>query len=555
MISGDILTTSSSLNDIKDAIIFKGVTPSGGITTYATAIENIPSNVVVKRKIFPEGVYQMPTNNFTFRLPQNAIDVGDNSLHNAFYDCSSLTSVDLSSLTAVSGDYALFEAFYGCTNLTDVDLSSLTTISGFNGMSSAFEGCTSLTSVDLSSLTTISGSNGLYEAFVDCTSLVSADLSSLTTISGDNGMYDAFVGCINLTNIDLSSLTTISSSYGLYDAFYNCSNLASVDLSSLTTISMEEGMSYTFQSCTSLTSVDLSSLTTISGYLGMESAFAGCTSLTSVNLSSLENISESGVLSYAFNGCESLKSLSFPSLTSLSFGSYTDQFYEMLSGVTNCTVHFQSSLQSLMSSWSDVIAGFGGTNTTVLFDLNGIRRAYTYVERVYYDDIEDYEDVEHTIYTDVDVSELQTGDTMYYISNNSFLAKGTISAIDGNNITLSQQSSYVMGGSQSTSLTLWGITYDTYRVVVNLLGRAEPGYTLNIIFYDSSNHEIDTITYPSSVTIPTSVAITTIPYGTSKVTATLTSTSGFYGRNIESIYNYFGGQTYTRDSSKDIIIN
>ena len=41
----------------------------------------------------------------------------------------------------------------------------------------------------------------------------------------------------------------------------------------------------------------------------------------------------------------------------------------MLSGVTGCTVHFPSNLQSVIGSWTSVSAGFSGTNTTVLFDL------------------------------------------------------------------------------------------------------------------------------------------------------------------------------------------
>jgi hypothetical protein len=61
--------------------------------------------------------------------------------------------------------------------------------------------------------------------------------------------------------------------------------------------------------------------------------------------------------------------LSFPALKTTSFGSYTNQFADMLSGVTGCTVHFPSNLQAVIGSWSDVTSGFGGTNTTVLFDL------------------------------------------------------------------------------------------------------------------------------------------------------------------------------------------
>jgi hypothetical protein len=41
----------------------------------------------------------------------------------------------------------------------------------------------------------------------------------------------------------------------------------------------------------------------------------------------------------------------------------------MLSGVTGCTVHFPSNLQAVIGSWADVTAAFGGTNTTILYDL------------------------------------------------------------------------------------------------------------------------------------------------------------------------------------------
>lgn len=42
-LASDISTTSTALSDIKQAIIDKGVTPSGNITTYAAAISNIVS--------------------------------------------------------------------------------------------------------------------------------------------------------------------------------------------------------------------------------------------------------------------------------------------------------------------------------------------------------------------------------------------------------------------------------------------------------------------------------------------------------------------------------
>ena len=141
-------------------------------------------------------------------------DIRQISGSNTFYQCTSLQSVNLPSLTTISGG----NDFYGCTSLQSVDLPSLTTISG----DSAFLGCTSLQSVDLPSLTTISGSY----AFQNCTSLQSIDLPFLTTISGGSSFYK----CTSLKSVNLPSLTTISTSY----TFLNCDSLQSLDLPSLT---------------------------------------------------------------------------------------------------------------------------------------------------------------------------------------------------------------------------------------------------------------------------------------------------------------------------------
>ena len=159
------------------------------------------------------GMYQMPTESFTFSLPSDATDVVANCLSSAFQNCTGLTSVDLSSLTTISGENSLYYAFSGCTSLTNVDLSSLTTVSGRECLSSAFRNCTSLTNVDLSALTTISGDSGLSDAFRNCTSLTSVDLSALTTLNY-RGLSYAFQYCTELTDIYFRALTT--SSFGSY---------------------------------------------------------------------------------------------------------------------------------------------------------------------------------------------------------------------------------------------------------------------------------------------------------------------------------------------------
>ena len=307
----------------------------------ADAIDNIQAGGLgIPREVI-DGVYKIPEVT-SFSLPSNATDVGPNALVYAFDGCTSLTSVDLSSLTAASGEQALYLAFRNCTGLT---------------------------SVNLSSLTTVSGKHAFYSTFQKCANLTSVDLSSLTTVNGEESFSGAFNGCTSLTSVDLSALTTVDASLALLNSFNGCTSLTSVDLSSLTTVTNYQALAYAFANCTSLTSVDLSSLTDVSGYqASFKYAFSGCTKLASVNFSSLAKLGGQSTFYYAFSNCSSLTSLSFPALTADSFYSAVNQFNNMLSGVTGCTVHFPAAIQAKIETMTGY-PNFGGTNTTVLFDL------------------------------------------------------------------------------------------------------------------------------------------------------------------------------------------
>ena len=98
-------------------------------------------------------------------------------------------------------------------------------------------------------------------------------------------------------------------------------------------------------------------------------SFYGSLGVIGANFSGLTNITGEKSLYMTFANCTNLVEIQFPDLTPTSFGTNTNQFNSMLSGVTGCTVHFPSSIETTINAWSDVIAGFGGTNTTILFDL------------------------------------------------------------------------------------------------------------------------------------------------------------------------------------------
>lgn len=100
-------------------------------------------------------------------------------------------------------------------------------------------------------------------------------------------------------------------------------------------------------------------------------AFYGSTGLTIASFIGVTNITGDYALQMAFANCTNLTTIIFPNLAVDFFGSNTNQnqFNDMLVGVTGCEVHFPSALETVINSWSDVVAGFGGTNTSVLFDI------------------------------------------------------------------------------------------------------------------------------------------------------------------------------------------
>ena len=138
-------------------------------------------------------------------------------------------------------------------------------------------------------------------------------------------------------------------------------------LTNLETISGANACYSMFHSCTSLTDIELRNLKTINEFNYY--MFAFCTGITTAEFDSLNSLpSPNSALYRMFWRCTNLKNIYFPALKSTSFGG-TSAFNQMLQDVTGCTVHFPSNLQSVIGSWSDVTGGFGGTNTTVLFDL------------------------------------------------------------------------------------------------------------------------------------------------------------------------------------------
>ena len=272
------------------------------------------------------------------------VNIDDNyNLENYYKNDNGIVTAEFTNLETVNGLEVMKSMFDNCDGLKIVLFSKLRSIDGNNAMSYMFNGCDNLETVSFPLLQTInntSDSNGCSYMFYNSKADFTVSFPLLTTI-GINGLYYCFRYCTSLTTAPtFANLTTVGD-YGLYQCFAECSSLT--------------------------TAPTFASLTTI-GSSGLYTCFKDCTSLvTAPTFASLTTIGNQG-LGYCFQNTK-ITSISFPALTSTSFGSYTNCFDYMLYGVTGCTVHFPSNLQSVIGSWTGVMNGMKGTNTTVLYDL------------------------------------------------------------------------------------------------------------------------------------------------------------------------------------------
>ena len=114
--------------------------------------------------------------------------------------CTALTVVDMSRVD-MSNVTDMKEAFYGCSSLTSVNLAITT--SGPIELYQMFRGCTSLTTLDLS----VFHPGTIYRLsnmFYDCSSLTSVDLSNFDVSSMTVAGSGVFRGCNALTTIKLN---------------------------------------------------------------------------------------------------------------------------------------------------------------------------------------------------------------------------------------------------------------------------------------------------------------------------------------------------------------
>ena len=125
-------------------------------------------------------------------------------MNSMFYQCPSLTSIDLSGLN-LSNVTSMNATFMFCSNLLTVNFGEQT-IPNLKYGNQMFQRCTSLTNIDLSSCN-ITLTDAFYYVFSDCSQLEVANLGGFNTSQLRN-CRDIFSGCRNLQYVNLSGWTT-----------------------------------------------------------------------------------------------------------------------------------------------------------------------------------------------------------------------------------------------------------------------------------------------------------------------------------------------------------
>ena len=274
-----------------------------------------------------------------------------------FLNCSSLTSLDVTNFDTQNVT-DMSHMFLNCSSLTSLDLSNFNTEKVTN-MGYLFSGCSSLTSLDVTNFNTQNVTN-MYNMFSSC-SLTSLDLSNFNAQNVTN-MGNMFYGCSSLTSLDMTNFITQNVT-DMNHMFYQCSNLKSLDLTTFNTQNVTN-MSSMFQG-SGLTSLDISSFDT-QNVTDMSFMFYYCSSLTSLDVTNFNTQNVTNMRGMFYN-CRSLTSLDVTNFNTQNVTNMTSMFWECRSLTSLDVTNFNTQNVTNMSS---MFAGCGSLTSLDVTNFN-----------------------------------------------------------------------------------------------------------------------------------------------------------------------------------------
>ena len=164
-----------------------------------------------------------------------------------FFGCSTIDEIDLSNFDT-SSVISMGVMFRICHNLRSLKLTNKFKVNNVNYMRSMFYNCSSLSSLDLSNFDTSKVTDMAY-MFNGCISLTSLNITNFDT-SNVQSMNFMFRYCEQLTTLNLLNFNTLQTTT-MGDMFHGCLSLISLDLSSFDMTNVKN-ISSMFFNCKSL---------------------------------------------------------------------------------------------------------------------------------------------------------------------------------------------------------------------------------------------------------------------------------------------------------------
>ena len=223
---------------------------------------------------------------------------------NAFYECSSLTSVTIGNGVTSIGE----SAFYNCSSLTSIEIpNSVTSIGNY-----AFTWCDSLTSVTIGNSVTSIG----YLAFDGCSSLTSVE-SPAILFNEAFGIFDLRINEMPSQYKHLTITAGTLTEEGFYRIRASYRNLESVDLANAENTELSDEA---FKGCYTLQTLRLPAGLKEIRYM----AVAECVKLQAIDIpATVESIGDR-----AFEDCRNMATVTFAGNALTSIGSWA--FFQCL---------------------------------------------------------------------------------------------------------------------------------------------------------------------------------------------------------------------------------